>query len=59
MGRSLHKLVHQFPKLELSAHIQPITRSMLRVELTILPDFQFDVKKTLMEKLCSTMKCSL
>uniref|UniRef100_A0A7S4W4W0 RNA helicase n=1 Tax=Ditylum brightwellii TaxID=49249 RepID=A0A7S4W4W0_9STRA len=44
MGRSLHKLVHQFPKLELSAHIQPITRSMLRVELTILPDFQFDVK---------------
>mmetsp|Transcript_7976 Transcript_7976/g.22253 ORF Transcript_7976/g.22253 Transcript_7976/m.22253 type:complete len:1913 (+) Transcript_7976:252-5990(+) len=44
MGRTLHKLIHQFPKLELSAHIQPITRSMLRVELTLLPDFQYDVK---------------
>lgn len=44
MGRTLHKLVHQFPKLELSALIQPITRSMLRVELTLLPDFQYDVK---------------
>ena len=44
MGRTLHKLVHQFPKLELSAHIQPITRSMLRIELTLLPDFQYDIK---------------
>jgi len=44
MGRTLHKLVHQFPKLELSAHVQPITRSMLRIELTLLPDFQYDIK---------------
>ena len=44
MGRTLHRLVHQFPKLELAAHVQPITRSMLRVELTLTPDFQFDVK---------------
>ena len=29
MGRALHKLVHQFPKLDISAHVQPITRSML------------------------------
>ena len=43
MGRVLHKLVHQFPRLELSAQIQPITRSILRVELSILPVFQFDV----------------
>lgn len=43
MGRVLHKLVHQFPRLELSAQIQPITRSMLRVELTLVPAFQFDV----------------
>ena len=42
MGRALHKLVHQFPRLELSAQIQPITRSMLRVELTLVPAFQFD-----------------
>ena len=43
MGRVLHKLVHQFPRLELSAHIQPITRSMLRVELTLISAFEFDV----------------
>jgi pre-mRNA-splicing helicase BRR2 len=43
MGRVLHKLVHQFPRVELSAQIQPITRSLLRVELSIVPTFQFDV----------------
>lgn len=44
MGRVLHKLVHQFPRLELSAQIQPISRSMLRVELAVVPAFQFDVE---------------
>ncbi|XP_051139813.1 DExH-box ATP-dependent RNA helicase DExH12-like [Andrographis paniculata] len=44
MGRTLHKFIHQFPKLNLNAHVQPITRSVLRVELTITPDFQWDDK---------------
>ncbi|KAK9178789.1 hypothetical protein WN943_027983 [Citrus x changshan-huyou] len=44
MGRTLHKFVHQFPKLILAAHVQPITRTVLRVELTITPDFQWDDK---------------
>lgn len=44
LGKAIHKYVHQFPKLELSTHIQPITRSTLRVELTITPDFQWDEK---------------
>ncbi|GAB2288942.1 DExH-box ATP-dependent RNA helicase DExH12 [Dionaea muscipula] len=44
MGRSLHKFIHQFPKLNLAAHVQPITRSVLMVELTITPDFQWDDK---------------
>ncbi len=44
MGRILHKLVHQFPRLEISAaQIQPITRSLLRIELSVVPAFQFDV----------------
>lgn len=44
MGRVLHKLVHQFPRLEISAaQIQPITRSLLRIDLTLVPAFQFDV----------------
>uniref|UniRef100_A0A8B9LIR2 U5 small nuclear ribonucleoprotein 200 kDa helicase n=1 Tax=Astyanax mexicanus TaxID=7994 RepID=A0A8B9LIR2_ASTMX len=36
--------VHQFPKLDLAVHLQPITRSTLKVELTITPDFQWDDK---------------
>ncbi|KAH6788226.1 U5 small nuclear ribonucleoprotein helicase [Perilla frutescens var. hirtella] len=44
MGRTLHKCIHQFPKLNLVAHVQPITRSVLKVELTITPDFQWDDK---------------
>ncbi|TPX60239.1 hypothetical protein PhCBS80983_g01906 [Powellomyces hirtus] len=43
-GKLIHKAVHQFPKVEVQAHVQPITRSMLRIELTITPDFQFDEK---------------
>nr|WJH19483.1 U5-200K [Euglena gracilis] len=43
-GKNLYKLIHQLPRLDLSAHVQPITRSLLRVELTITPDFQYDPK---------------
>ncbi|GBF99112.1 U5 small nuclear ribonucleoprotein 200 kDa helicase-like, partial [Raphidocelis subcapitata] len=43
-GKSLHKLVHQFPRLELGAHVQPLTRSTLRVDLTLAPDFAWDDK---------------
>ncbi|GLU00131.1 hypothetical protein SLE2022_175230 [Rubroshorea leprosula] len=44
MGRTLHKFIHQFPKLNLAAHVQPITRTVLRVELSITPDFQWEDK---------------
>ncbi|KAI8807156.1 Sec63 Brl domain-containing protein [Cladochytrium replicatum] len=43
-GKSIYQLVHQFPKLELEAHVLPITQTMLRIDLTITPDFQFDEK---------------
>jgi pre-mRNA-splicing helicase BRR2 len=46
MGKALHAFVHKFPRLELAAHVQPITRSLLKVELTITPDFEFDPKVT-------------
>ncbi|UXI15487.1 Somatostatin receptor type 1 [Sarcoptes scabiei] len=42
MGKLIHKYIHMFPKLELSAHIQPITRSTLKLKLSIQPDFQWD-----------------
>ncbi|KAF6139782.1 hypothetical protein GIB67_042345 [Kingdonia uniflora] len=42
MWLKLHKFIHQFPKFNLAAHIQPITHTVLRIELTITPDFQWD-----------------
>ncbi|KAJ9550083.1 hypothetical protein OSB04_022626 [Centaurea solstitialis] len=44
LGRNLHRCIHQFPKLNLAAHVQPITRTILRVALTITPDFQWEDK---------------
>jgi len=41
-ARLLHRLVREFPKLDLHAHVQPITRSLLRVELTITPTFNWN-----------------
>ncbi len=42
MGKTLHKYVHMFPRCELNAYVLPITRSLLKVHLTITPDFMFD-----------------
>lgn len=33
MGKLLHRFVHQFPRVELAAQVQPITRSVLKVSL--------------------------
>ncbi|KAJ7285982.1 putative RNA helicase [Mycena rebaudengoi] len=43
-GRLVHRLVHNFPKLQLQAQVQPITRSLLRIDLSIVPDFRWDDK---------------
>ena len=42
LGKIIHRCVHQFPKLDLKVHLQPITRATLKVELTVTPDFQWD-----------------
>ena len=44
MGRQLHRSIHQLPKLNLAAHVQPITRTVLSFELTITADFLWDDK---------------
>ncbi|KAI9208743.1 Sec63 Brl domain-containing protein [Polychytrium aggregatum] len=44
LGKLIHKFVHMLPKLEIEAHVQPITRSLLQIELRITPDFTFDEK---------------
>eukprot|EP01094_Clydonella_sp_ATCC50884_P027740 TRINITY_DN8091_c1_g2_i1.p1 TRINITY_DN8091_c1_g2~~TRINITY_DN8091_c1_g2_i1.p1 ORF type:complete len:1853 (+),score=962.58 TRINITY_DN8091_c1_g2_i1:598-5559(+) len=40
-GKMLHRHIHQFPRLELSAQVQPITRSLLKIDLTLTADFNF------------------
>lgn len=42
MGKTLHRFVHMFPKLLLNAHILPVTRSLLKIDLSITPDFEYD-----------------
>lgn len=41
-GRNVCNLVSKFPRVEVQAQVQPMTRSMLRVELTITPNFEWD-----------------
>jgi pre-mRNA-splicing helicase BRR2 len=41
-GKTVCQLVQKFPRLELEATPRPVTRSMLRIELTIRPNFEWD-----------------
>jgi pre-mRNA-splicing helicase BRR2 len=41
-GKTVCSLVSKFPRLEIQAQVQPMTRSVLRVELTIIPKFEWD-----------------
>ncbi|KAK2570728.1 Activating signal cointegrator 1 complex subunit 3 [Acropora cervicornis] len=42
MGATVKRCVEQFPAISLASSIQPITRTVLRVRLTIKPDFQWE-----------------
>ncbi|EGD81008.1 ASCC3L1 protein [Salpingoeca rosetta] len=42
LGKTLHKYIHLLPKMELSSYVQPITRTTLRVKLTLNADFPWD-----------------
>lgn len=44
MGSVIKRCVHQLPLVDLEATIQPITRTVLRVRLTIAPMFKWDDK---------------
>lgn len=41
-GRTVCNFISKFPRVEVQAQVQPMTRSMLRVELTITPKFEWD-----------------
>ncbi len=59
VGKTIYKYVHHVPKLELAVHVLPITRSTLKVELTITPDFQWDDKIHGMAEVGSHCTCSI
>ncbi|CAN8067460.1 unnamed protein product [Agarophyton chilense] len=44
LGTTVHRLVHSLPRLEVEANVRPLSRSILEVELAIIPDFRFDRK---------------
>lgn len=44
LGKTIHKFINHLPKVDLSCTIQPVTRSTLKVELVVTPDFEWDEK---------------
>ncbi|KAK3734227.1 hypothetical protein QZH41_012947, partial [Actinostola sp. cb2023] len=44
MGQTIKSCVDRFPQISIAASIQPITRTVLRVRLTIRPEFQWNDK---------------
>jgi len=41
-AKTIHKYIHQLPRLELVAFVHPITRSCIQIELEIKSVFQWD-----------------
>ncbi|KAJ3274830.1 DEIH-box ATPase [Terramyces sp. JEL0728] len=41
-GKTIYQYVHQFPRLEITPYVQPITRSMLKIEIDISPKFEYN-----------------
>lgn len=43
-GREVYRMIQQFPRFDMSAHFQPISRTLLRVELVIQPRFEWNAE---------------
>ena len=41
-GSIIHRCVKQFPRIDLKSTVQPITRTVLRVRVTIIPKFEWN-----------------
>lgn len=44
MGINIYDSIRLVPRLDLTAHVQPITRSVMKVDLTVTPAFDFEEK---------------
>jgi pre-mRNA-splicing helicase BRR2 len=43
MGKIVHRLVHSLPRMEVQVtRVQPITRALLRIDISLSTDFRFD-----------------
>ncbi|KAI9164452.1 Pre-mRNA-splicing helicase BRR2 [Blastocladiella emersonii ATCC 22665] len=43
-GRTIHRYVHQVPRIEVGTQVVPVSRSLIKIDLTLSPDFQWDDK---------------
>ena len=41
LSHEVHRRIHQFPRLKLNAYVQPLTRSRIKVELSITTEFEW------------------
>ncbi len=41
LGKTVHRLVHSLPRIEIDVSVRPLTRSTLEFELILTPDFMF------------------
>eukprot|EP01028_Stygiella_incarcerata_P000722 TRINITY_DN110_c0_g1_i1.p1 TRINITY_DN110_c0_g1~~TRINITY_DN110_c0_g1_i1.p1 ORF type:complete len:2139 (+),score=504.33 TRINITY_DN110_c0_g1_i1:433-6849(+) len=44
LGKKIHRYVHRIPRIEVSASVQPVLRSLLKVDLTLTPAFEWNLK---------------
>jgi len=43
-AKTIHRFIHQFPRLELTAFVHPITRSCIQIELEVKAAFEWNVR---------------
>ena len=42
LGNWIHSLLQQIPKIDVTAYVQPLSRSTLMMKIDVQPDYQFD-----------------
>ena len=42
LGKPLHRFVHSIPRLDIASRLLPLSRTSVRLDLTLTPDFIFD-----------------
>lgn len=58
VGLTVKQCVHQIPSISMEASIQPITRTVLRIRLTVTPEFRWNdqVNMCVISKTCFKLR---